>query len=660
MKSALTSPLFVTLACLILLSQVGAVGRHPALFALFYTLSFAGLAAYLFSCRNSRITSIWRLLAAALIARGCFWLFFPPGNDMNRYLWEGFIQLRGFSPYMLSPKSGALSHLVHGPMESIHPRINHPDMSGCYPPLSMLLFKLAAALSPTLFAMKSMLALFELGALACLLALVKKLRRPLFAVALYALNPLVLVYFTGEAHLDVIMVFFIALALLLFAHKKERWGFLALGLAVTAKYFAIALIPFFLTRRNIRGALWALAPLALFVPYLDAGASLFNSLGVFGMRMHYNDAVTALLRWSFLPEAVVPLVSALLLCAALTVVFVTVRNPFRSAFYAAGLTLLALPTLHPWYLGFVVLFLPLFPSSAWLVLCWSMVFTVPVLAVEFQTGVFQEIHWLKWFEYTPFFVLLGYALFRPVHIYQRHTFKPVSTIGVIIPTLNEAAGLKACLKSVVNAPHVHEIIIADGGSTDDTKRIARDFGAVVVDAPRGRGRQIRKGAQESSADVLLVLHGDCALTPGVSERILHSLNQNPAAAGGAVGMRFSPSSGLKSGLVEFLNGLRVRGTGISFGDQGQFARREALEGLGGFPDQYLMEDIELSLQLKEQGDLLYLGGGVEVSPRTWNTRAFGAHFVLIIRLFLTYLVKSRLKIGAPDAKEYYERYYGAS
>ncbi|MBF0515481.1 MAG: glycosyltransferase, partial [Desulfovibrionaceae bacterium] len=103
-------------------------------------------------------------------------------------------------------------------------------------------------------------------------------------------------------------------------------------------------------------------------------------------------------------------------------------------------------------------------------------------------------------------------------------FTPVASLAVIVPTLNEQAGLGACLDSVAFAQRglerPLEIVVADGGSTDQTASIAAARGAAVIAAPRGRGTQIRAGIDACGADCLLILHADCRLDPDCPAKIL--------------------------------------------------------------------------------------------------------------------------------------------
>jgi rSAM/selenodomain-associated transferase 2 len=338
-------------------------------------------------------------------------------------------------------------------------------------------------------------------------------------------------------------------------------------------------------------------------------------------------------------------------------VFLVVPEKVHGVYLATGALLLSLPTLHPWYLIMIAPFLVFFPSAAWLYLQAAAALTFPVLAVELATGIFQEIHWIKPIEYGPFFGLLIYGLFKDGFLFRDTVYPIPRTLSVIVPTLNESATLARCIRSLKGRRNVPEIIVADGGSTDATVKLALDLGATVVCGQRGRGVQIRSAADMASGDVLMVLHADCVLRPGSLSAVFEHLRRDPHAPGGAIGMHFEAAAA-SARIISVLNNLRARFTGIAFGDQAQFARRSALQAAGGFPDLMLMEDVELSLRLKEQGRPVFIGNGVGVSSRRWQGRGFTAKFMLVFRLFVRFLVERRWQEGVRTSRDYYSSYYG--
>jgi rSAM/selenodomain-associated transferase 2 len=346
----------------------------------------------------------------------------------------------------------------------------------------------------------------------------------------------------------------------------------------------------------------------------------------------------------------------LLLAVALAMIWLVEPVPLRCAFLAVAALLMLLPTLHPWYLLMVLPFLAVYPSPAWIYLSAGVALTFPVLGHEFQTGVFREQHWIKWIEYLPFFGFLIYGVFRGKREGEPPRYGPVSSLSVVIPTLNESRRIDRCLDSLAGQEGIQEIIVVDGGSNDGTLQKARLRGLTALESTPGRGRQIRMGTETAASDLILVLHGDSRLRSGSARRLLDHLNSRPEVPGGAFGMAFDPVS-FRTRVVSLLNAFRARFLGISFGDQGQYVRTEVLDRMGGFPELDLMEDVELSLRLKPFGRPGYLPGGIVVSDRRWQDGGFAGKVGIVVWLCLRYLAERRWR-GAPGkATGYYDLYY---
>jgi GT2 family glycosyltransferase len=113
----------------------------------------------------------------------------------------------------------------------------------------------------------------------------------------------------------------------------------------------------------------------------------------------------------------------------------------------------------------------------------------------------------------------------------------------------------------------------------------------------------------------------------------------------------------KTMVIAFLNNLRTFLTGISFGDQAQFFRAEALAAAGGFPSMMLMEDVELSLRLKEVGRLVFLRNGILVSGRRWLGNGFTGNLMTVFHLFPRYLIERRFCRSNTLKRNYYDIYY---
>ena len=599
-------------------------------------------------------TAVMIIIIIGVFARLLF-LAYPAGNDVFRYIWEGYIQNLGFNPFVLAPTHPVLAEIARGEVYPIWQQINHPDLSAGYPPLTLLLFRLIAGLHPEPFFFKIVMAAFDIGVMVVLMLMIRDRSVHPSRLILYAFNPLVLLYITGEGHMDVIQLFFLCLSLYLILCKKYHFsGFLMLGLAVVSKYFAVLAWPFLVSAENRLKSFAVLIPFILYIPFMDAGSGIFHSLGLFANNYHYNDSLAMLIRFFFGDRHL--LATAIFLIASLAWIYLLVHDKLRSVYLVLGCLLLLLPTLHPWYLVLIAPFLVFYPSRAWLYLQAAVVFTFPVMAVEAESGVFQEIFWLKWFEYAPFYALLIWGLFRGGYIYRNRSFSGPKTISVVVPTLNEEFSIDRCIKALKNRAAVVEIIVADGGSTDKTRFIALNHKVRMIQSPQGRGIQIKDGVNLATGDVILILHADCMVAKGAFKRVINSLEADAHVVGGAFGMQFDPQNP-KTRFISVLNNVRTILTGISFGDQAQFFRREALDHMGGFPPMMLMEDVELSLRLKEVGRLVFLRDGLVVSGRRWKRSRFTGNLLMVFYLFTRYLVERRWGTVDGSMRKYYEIYY---
>jgi rSAM/selenodomain-associated transferase 2 len=192
-------------------------------------------------------------------------------------------------------------------------------------------------------------------------------------------------------------------------------------------------------------------------------------------------------------------------------------------------------------------------------------------------------------------------------------------VSIVVPALDEAAGIAATLQTLAPWRAAgHEVIVADGASADATAQRAAAWADRVLVAPRGRARQMNAGAAAARHDVLLFLHADTRLPPHALDAIDRALQQG--AAWGRFDVRIAGRSRWLAVVAALMN-LRSRATGIATGDQAIFVRRDAFDAVGGFPDQPLMEDVELSRRLKRTaGRPACLRARVVTSGRRWDER----------------------------------------
>lgn len=193
-----------------------------------------------------------------------------------------------------------------------------------------------------------------------------------------------------------------------------------------------------------------------------------------------------------------------------------------------------------------------------------------------------------------------------------------SDISIIIPTLNEESEVDHWgeLSSHSGEDGGCEVIIVDGGSTDQTVALAQSRGFRVETRPPGRGAQLNYGARLAKGKVLLFLHADTRMPPGFARMILQCLNETATLAGA-----FSLAIGQTTFSLRFVAwcaNLRSRLFQLPYGDQALFIRRDDFLRLGGFPETPIMEDFIFIRKAGKQGRVTTLPQAVTTSARRWR------------------------------------------
>ena len=208
-------------------------------------------------------------------------------------------------------------------------------------------------------------------------------------------------------------------------------------------------------------------------------------------------------------------------------------------------------------------------------------------------------------------------------------------LSVIIPVLEEAATIETALRALapLRARGV-EIVVADGGSRDDTAARAAPLAERVVVSPRGRAMQMNAGAAVARGDVLLFLHADTRLPPD-ADRIVRDALARTRRAWGRFDVTIEGRHPLLPVVAAAMN-TRSRLTGITTGDQAMFVTRAAFAAAGGFPAIALMEDIRFASTLKRISRPISLRARVTTSGRRWEARGVVRTILLMWRLRLMF------------------------
>ena len=195
------------------------------------------------------------------------------------------------------------------------------------------------------------------------------------------------------------------------------------------------------------------------------------------------------------------------------------------------------------------------------------------------------------------------------------------SVSVIIPALDAGGELPTLLATLGGARLIGEVIVADGGSADDTVRVACAAGARIVTAPRGRGTQLAAGAAFARGDWLLFLHADCRPAPDWEEAVA-AFVAAPGASGRAGYFTFAlDDSSPAARRLEHIVRWRCRAFALPYGDQGLLIARSLYDTVGGYAAMPLMEDVDLVRRLGRRR-LAPLGAVLHASARRYRQSGY--------------------------------------
>ena len=199
-------------------------------------------------------------------------------------------------------------------------------------------------------------------------------------------------------------------------------------------------------------------------------------------------------------------------------------------------------------------------------------------------------------------------------------------ISVILPVLNEADSIEQTLLPLQSwRQRGHQLILVDAQSRDNTLQLARPLVDVVTQSTKGRANQMNAGVKHARHDILLFLHADTLLAEDADQIVINTLK---TFQWGRFNVCFSSKQLIFSVIASMMN-IRSCLTGIATGDQAIFIKKELFNKVGGYPEQPLMEDIELSKRLKRLSPIACLQQTVETSSRRWQNNGVFKTIILM-------------------------------
>ncbi len=407
---------------------------------LLWGLAFPAFACYALACwralRTAKKSALPQIIGFAILFRLTLLSATPNlSDDIYRYIWDGRVQLAGINPYQHAPDSPALTALRD---DLYYPAINHQQIRTIYPPVAQLFFAAVCLIDTSPVMMKICLVLCEVAMLLVLLKMLTLRGLSGERLLLYAWNPLTVLEVAGSGHMDALAITLLMLATYLLLLGRKLSGVVALGAAVLGKLVPLLAVPVF-WRHMASGtgtlcSTWLVpkgrvAMLGLpfiliggYAIYAGAGAShIFDGLTVYLTKWRFNDGIYTILyellrqpelAWDDVALERARVVCSVALVAIAIITLIRVQDPLKIVFILMAARLLLSPTVHPWYLLWVLPFLPFFPSMAWIYLSGASLLAYNVLDGSHTTGVWQEDAWVKWVEYVPFVVLTAVSRVR--------------------------------------------------------------------------------------------------------------------------------------------------------------------------------------------------------------------------------------------------------
>jgi hypothetical protein len=336
-------------------------------------------------------------------------------GDLFRYVWEGRVVVSGGNPYRQSPLDPRLEPLRD---RTVYPQINHKELATIYPPLAIAGFALVARCAPTVGAFKLWVILHDLVLVLLLIAWARRERGSGVSAIAYAWNPLVLVEYAGTGHHDPTALVWLVLALMLL-ESCPMLSAAALAVGSLVKLAPLVALPFLLRRWTWRARLLGLALLGAGLGwYWSQTRAADSGLNAYWGTWRNNELLFHYLeRWTG-GFALARRLSLVLVGAALAFALVKHWEAERAARLGVRAGLLCSPVMHPWYLGWTLVFEPLQPSAPWLLLSLTAILNYGLFATPTSGRDFHLSLASRWVEYgAP--LVLALVLIASRHLARR-------------------------------------------------------------------------------------------------------------------------------------------------------------------------------------------------------------------------------------------------
>ncbi len=432
--------LFVTLIFYIILGLSGDICSEIEIYWLIVIplyLSYALVIFYIL--RNKlleRISFLWFIIFGVL-----FRIVLIPSepflsDDIYRYLWDGKIIASGINPYKFAPVD---IQLLQFRDQIIYPFINFPEIATSYPPVSQFMFLINQWLGGSVLSWKILLLFVEIILFLVILRMVQHFKLNKFRILIYFYNPLLIIETYSSGHLEITGVLFFWIAVYLFYKRYDWKSIIFFAMSIMTKFIPLVSgIPFLLNKFFRKSALLMVICSILLLPFMFSGILPLPGLFSYINRWEFNGGLYQLVisimnllnikeyQWMdvnfsghletfyFSYAFFYKIFAAVILVAVFfdqmnklraTSSFRSINFIQRGFILTAGFLLL-MPTLHPWYLIWIIPFLVFIPNWSWLLFTFLIQTSYFVLKDYALFFVWKESVWILLFQYIPFYAIL--------------------------------------------------------------------------------------------------------------------------------------------------------------------------------------------------------------------------------------------------------------
>lgn len=371
--------------------------------------------AYFIKKHNFSSKQVFILLGTGLLIRILLFNVSPiASDDIYRYIWDGKVFSAGINPYSFNADDPVLKEFHTDILPS---KINYADYKTIYPPAAQIFFLSAYWIGgDSFFGIKLLLLLSEIVTVMFIYLTLKSIQKPVSYSLVYFLCPLPILQFTVDAHIDSLGIMFLSGFIYFYIRNKKNLSFVFLGFSIISKLISGMFIPvLFFKEKGKNRILSVLIPLLILAfSYLlfSLGKSYpFDALIKFAEHWMYNGSV-----FKVLHSVTGRHEAARIICAAFFVgiwLFISLKNGgfFEKSYYLVLSFFLLASTVHPWYLNWILLFLPF--CFRWSGVLWvALASLVNIdLIVYIETGIWKQSQFILFAEYIPVFVFLVIELY---------------------------------------------------------------------------------------------------------------------------------------------------------------------------------------------------------------------------------------------------------